>query len=259
MTKRSSLLRLAVASVMFSNLHCGATPAPATTEDGEQATAKGWKLSLLVPGDAACDPQRAPEPLEITVADAKARVEGVTIVTVTDPLRFTQPPYAPDPKTRAFLEGLAQQPANLGDAATAAKYEASARDLFARAFAAPVPVTANLRVLSATNASMMLLGLDLSVKDLARVDAWYATVAAKLDGVSPSLIERLLIYGTVQRDGSAPRFRVTFGADTIITGGAHNEVHDTTLCQLRTGAFDVAHVPKADIGIAKIVAIQRAN
>lgn len=43
--------------------------------------------------------------------------------------------------------------------------------------------------------------------------------------------------------------------DPIITAGVQNEVHDTTLCQLRTGAFNCKRVPRANIGIYDLISV----
>jgi hypothetical protein len=237
----------------------GQAPGALSADLSARATeSAAWRLSLLVRGkqDLRCLIEGTPEPLQVDISRAHEHVESLAIP-ITSPARFLEPPFAPNADDRTFLERAADAPSMLADAPNAARYRSIALAAFTAATSPKLPLGVKLQVLKTLNTANLSFTLDVTMDRLLETQDWFERVHQKLPEV-PTLGESLLLFGTVIRTGTSPPFVVAFSsADTIVSGGAQNEAHDTVLCQIRTGIFDVGHEPRADIAILRVLDVQR--
>jgi hypothetical protein len=224
-------------------------------KNDESAPDAGWLVKLDVNGDANCDPERTPEPFALTISAANAKIESFFLHSFRSPNDLLAAPFIVSDDARAFLEQVAADLTVLSDAAQLERYERIALKAFEQAFSPPIPIVARAKFLPSAKLALVLMSADIMVGELLAAQAWLNDVDQTFPDIRAAG-ESLLVFGTVIRTGGAPSFVIEYDPhDTIITGGAQNEAHDTTLCQLRTGIFDVDAEPMADIAIAKITEV----
>ncbi|MGZ3693094.1 MAG: hypothetical protein ACXWQO_02585 [Bdellovibrionota bacterium] len=197
-----------------------------------------WNIDMLVNGDESCPP-RKPEHFSLRIADVNSTVLGVT--TISDSI---------DHVLQAF--DFTDTEKKLIDAGNLREAFARAYD---RRFSPPNPVT--VRVLK--NVKSASFSHNVPFSGLIDFQEWHQSLinALKSSKLNVGLANPYLIFGPVSRTGQKPNFKVSFDPDrSVLSAGAQNEAHDTTLCQLRKGIFKVEEGSEADIAIERFVSIQ---
>lgn len=218
------------------------------------------KVELLVTGDANCDRKKTPEAFSVLL-DPGQPVDGVHSATVLSPAGFLKAPFKPLSSEKSFLNKLIADRQLLKDQSQLLLYQKLAEKLFVAELKPPV----DIRPVASKYGSVVFMH-PLVLNELMAFQSWYMDELAPqtndllrvtTTGNPDEPLLPLILFGSVTRTGHAPRFSVEFDPkDSVITGNPQNEVHDTTLCQLRKGIFDVDQVPQADITIVRILGVQ---
>lgn len=237
----------------------------------------GYTIEALVTGDHNCPPWR-PERLTLKIKSENSAVTSVSSASLKDLLVFTAAPFQPTEEEFRKLKEANDNRALLGDATYRASVATTAKEVFSRTYPTSFDTNVQLQYLRSANFLAIRIGHNLKIDDLLEYQAWLDAMIPKYQAipVAVNFVDYsqynlppefakvgmpLLIYGSTNRIPLNPvdngdQFQVTFkSSDTIITGGAQNEAHDTTLCQLRTGI--VTANQKYDISLFRVLSVHR--
>ncbi len=220
---------------------------------------------MYVNGDSNCDELKKPQKFQVWFSEKNAYVDSLS-TSFNGAEVFLSKPFNPTKSESQFLKDVASNIKVLENEEGPRHYVALVEKLFKQAFSPNVDIEVLVQPLFDLGVLNTTVVYKVHIQDVLDFQNWYIQVFVprikpnpfiSLPSDNGEIKPLLLVYGTVKRTGVQGNYLVSYDKDVILTAGSQNEVHDTTLCQLQKGIFDISAVPKADIAVHHIFKVTK--